>query len=63
MDQPSRPVALTIEVSFETTRLSSQCLIEAYDRLVSIQCRRLRPARDPEFGDGQASIVRENEHV
>jgi hypothetical protein len=63
MDQPSRPVALTIEVSFETTRLSSQCLIEAYDRLVSIQRRRLRPTRDPELGDGQASIVRENEHV
>ena len=63
MDQPSRPAPLTIEVSFEATRLSAQCLIEAYDRLVPIQRRRLRPPREPEPGEGEALTMRRSEHA
>jgi len=65
MDQPSRPAPLTIEVSFEATRLSAQCLIEAYDRLVPIQRRRLRPPPEPEPepGDGEALTMRRSEHA
>ena len=63
MDQPSRPAPLTIEVSFETTRLSAQCLIEAYDRVVPIQRRRLRPPRELEPGEGDALTMRRSEHV
>ena len=36
---------LTVRVSFETTRLSPQCLIEAYERLAPTQRRPLRTAR------------------
>ena len=63
MDQPSRPAPLTIEVSFETTRLSVQCLLEAYDRLVPIQRRRLRPPREPEPREGVALINRRSDHA
>jgi hypothetical protein len=63
MDQPSRAAPLTIEVSFETTRLSVQCLIEAYGRLVPIQRRRLRPPREPEPGDSEALTMWRSEHV
>ena len=63
MDQPSRPAPLTIEVSFETTRLSAQCLIEAYDRLVPIQRWRLRPPPEPEIGGGEALTMRRSDHA
>ena len=63
MDQPSRPAPLTIEVSFETTRLSTQCLIEAYDRLVPIQRQRLRPPPEPEPGEGEALTMRRSDHA
>ena len=36
---------LTVRVSFETTRLSPQCLIEAYERLAPTQRRPVRTAR------------------
>jgi hypothetical protein len=36
---------LTVRVSFETTRLSPQCLIEAYERLAPTERRPLRTAR------------------
>jgi hypothetical protein len=36
---------LTVRLSFETTRLSPQCLIEAYERLAPTQRRPLRTAR------------------
>lgn len=42
--EPSPP---TVRVSFETTRTSEQCLAQAYDRLVPISRRRLRPATRP----------------
>jgi hypothetical protein len=35
---------LTVEVSFETTRTSRQCLIKAYESAVPITRRRLRTA-------------------
>ena len=38
---------LTVRVSFETTRLSTQCLIEAYERLAPSQRRALRTASSP----------------
>lgn len=63
MDQPSRPASLTVQVSFETTRLSAQCLIEAYDRLVPIQRRRLRLPLEPEPGDGEALTMRRDDHA
>jgi transcriptional regulator of nitric oxide reductase len=36
---------LTVRVSFEATRLSPQCLIEAYERLAPTQRRPVRAAR------------------
>ena len=63
MDQQSRPAPLKIRVSFETTRLSAQCLIEAYDRLVPIRRRRIRPPREPEPGDSEALTMGRSEHV
>ncbi len=36
---------LTVRVSFETTRLSPQCLIEAYERLAPTKRRPVRTAR------------------
>ncbi len=38
---------LTVRVSFETTRLSTQCLIEAYECLAPSRCRVLRTASSP----------------
>ena len=63
MDQPSRPAPLTIKVSFETTRLSAQCLIEAYDRLVPTQRRRLHPLSEPQSGEGGALTMRRSGHA
>ena len=37
---------LAVRVSFETTRLSPQCLIEAYERLAPARRRPLRAASD-----------------
>ena len=63
MNQPSRPAPLTIEVSFETTPLSAQRLIEAYDRLVPIRRRRIRPPRELEPGEGDALTMRRSDHA
>lgn len=63
MDQQSRPTPLTIKVSFETTRLSAQCLIEAYDRLVLNRRRRIRPLRELEPGEGDALTMRRSDHA
>ena len=38
---------LSTQVSFETTRLSAQCLIETYEQLVPITRRCLQPLRGP----------------
>jgi hypothetical protein len=43
---------LTVRVSFETTRLSPQCLIEAYERLAPTQRRLLRTAGSTTPVDG-----------
>ena len=37
----------TVRVSFEATRLSAQCLIEAYERLAPSRCRVPRTASSP----------------
>jgi hypothetical protein len=63
MDQQSRPTPLMIKVSFETTRLSAQCLIEAYDRLVPNRRRRIRPLRELEPGEGDALTMRRSDHA
>lgn len=65
MNQPSRPAPLRIQVSFEATRLSAQCLSEAYDCLVPIQRRRLRPPPEPEPepGEGEALTMRRSDHA
>ena len=63
MDQQSRPAPLKIQVSFETTRLSAQCLIEAYDRLVPIRRRRIRPPRGLEPGEGDALTMGRSDHA
>lgn len=63
MDQQSRPTPLMIKVSFETTHLSAQCLIEAYDRLVPNRRRRIRPLRELEPGEGDALTMRRSDHA
>ena len=63
MDHRRSPTPLTIRTSFETTRLSTRCLIEAYERLVPITCRRLRPLRELEPGEGDAPTMRRDEHA
>ena len=63
MNQPSRPTPLTIQVSFEATRLSAQSLIEAYDRLLPTQRRRLRPPGEPASGKGEALTMRRSDHA
>jgi hypothetical protein len=47
MARRREPAQLKVRVSFETTRTSEQCLAQAYDRLVPISRRRLRPATRP----------------
>jgi hypothetical protein len=64
MDPHSKLAPLKVQVSFETTRLSAQCLADAYDRLVPIQICRLRPAWEPENGAGEAQkSIRRSDHA
>lgn len=63
MDHHRRHTPLTIRTSFEATRLSTQCLIEAYDRLVPTTRRHLRPPREPEPGEGVAPTMRRGDHA
>jgi hypothetical protein len=47
MDRRTEPSPLSTQVSFETTRLSAQCLIETYEQLVPITRRYLQTLRRP----------------
>jgi hypothetical protein len=63
MARRSKPAPFTIQVSFETTRISAQCLVDAYNHLVPITRRRLRPARKPELGGAVALRRRGGDHA
>jgi hypothetical protein len=56
---------LTVRVSFETTRLSARCLIEAYERLAPERRRTLRTAPDPAIPaeEARAEPGQESEHA
>jgi hypothetical protein len=61
----SAPAPLRIQVSFETTRISAQCLVDAYNHLVPITRRRLRSAqtRKPSPTEPAAPIMRRGDHA
>ena len=63
MARRSKPAPLMIQVSFETTRISAQCLVDADDRLVPTKRWRLCPAREPEPRAGVAPTVRRGDHA
>jgi hypothetical protein len=55
---------LAVRVSFETTRLSAQCLIEAYERLAPSRRRALRTAPRATLADkARAEPGREGKHA
>jgi hypothetical protein len=62
MARRSKPDLLTIRVSFEVTRISRECLADAYDRLVPIKRRHLKPASKPERSKDVAPTRREGDH-
>jgi hypothetical protein len=39
-----RRAILEVRVSFEVTRISRECLVEAYERVLAVVQRRCRPA-------------------
>ena len=51
MAQRSKHSELTVRVSFEATRIASQCLAEAYGRLVPI------PRRPTRRTEGRGTLV------
>jgi len=55
---------LTLRVSFETTRLSAQSLIETYERLAPDKRRTLRPASTiSPAEEARVMLGREGEHA
>jgi hypothetical protein len=52
----------TDQVSFETTRINGQCLVDTYNRLVPIT-RRLQPARKPDLNGAVAPRIRGGDHA
>jgi hypothetical protein len=56
---------LTVRVSFETTRLSAQCLVEAYEYLAPSRRRTLRtaPGPAPLADEARAEPGREGKHA
>ena len=63
MDHCCNPTPLTIRTSFEATRISGRCLTEAYERLVPITRRRLRPSQGAEPGQNVAPTMRRDDHA
>jgi hypothetical protein len=63
MARRSKPARLQIQVSFEATRISAQCLVDAYSRLVPITRRRLRQVRTPDPGGAVAPTRRGGDHA
>ena len=63
MARRSTAVSLTIQVSFETTRISPQCLIDAYTHLVPITRRRVRPVANQDADAVVAPIKRRGDHA
>ena len=56
---------LTVRVSFEATRLSAQCLVEAYERLTPSRRRASRTASSPTVlaGEAHAKPGQEGKHA
>jgi hypothetical protein len=56
---------LTVRVSFETTRLSAQCLVAAYEYLAPSRRRALRttPSTVPLADEARAEPGREGKHA
>ncbi|MCM8738664.1 hypothetical protein M5E06_31640 [Azospirillum sp. A1-3] len=64
MTRRSTPVPLTIQVSFETTRISPQCLIDAYTHLVPTITRcRVRHIPNQDADAVVAPIKRRGDHA
>lgn len=62
MARRSATVPLTVQVSFETTRISTQCLIDAYTHLVPIARRRVRPLPNLD-ADAVEPMKRKGDHA
>lgn len=63
MARRSTPVPLTVQVSFETTRTSIQCLIDAYSHLVPITRHRVRRVPNQDADAVVAPIKRRGDHA
>ena len=63
MDHRRRPTPLTIQTSFEATRIGGRCLAEAYERLVPTTRRRLGPPQEFEPGKGVVPMMWRSEHA
>ena len=62
MGRRGKPNLLTVRISFEVTRISRECLADAYDRLVPSTRRHLKPASKLERSKDVAPVRREGEH-
>ena len=63
MDRRRSLTPPTIRTSFETTRISGQCLAEAYERLVPITRRRLHPSQGVELDRNVAPTMGRDDHA
>ena len=63
MARRSATAPLTVQVSFETTRISTQCLIDAYTHLVPIARRRVRQVPNQDADAVVEPMKRRGEHV
>ena len=63
MDRRRSLPPLTIQISFEATRLGGRCLAEAYERLVPTTRRRPRSPLEAKPVEGMALRTRRDEHA
>jgi hypothetical protein len=62
MARRGKPNPLTVRISFEVTRISRECLADAYDRLVPTKRRHLKPTSELDRRKAVAPTRREGEH-
>lgn len=57
MARRGKPAELKMQVSFEATRIASQCLAEAYEHLVPIPRRPARPTEHRSVPPEPSTVV------
>ena len=62
MARSTPPVVRVVRVSFESTRLSPQCLAETYARIVPITCKAVRASVKAALEAARPTTTRRAEH-